>query len=152
MFLFLFPPLYHHLDLCCKVCWDDCYIFLVTPSHDTNWSAMLHFCLAFLLLASCSLCDTAFLFTTTFPSQSVLHDFSNFARGIMIIIHPQGVASVEQVFRKLSTTAVTFGMSWEIRDESKMVSLPILTMKDHRWPECDFAQFESLCSEMWWFL
>jgi hypothetical protein len=75
--------------------------FLVTPLHDTNWSTLLRYCLAFLQLASCGFFDTAFLFTTAFPSQAVLHDFRNLARRITIINHHQGLASVEQVFIKL---------------------------------------------------
>jgi len=111
-------------DLCCMICWNHCYIFLLKPSHDTNWSTVLHCCLPFLQLASCSFFDTVFVFTVTFPSQSELHNFRNLARKIIIIIHPQGVASVEQAFRKRSTIAVTF---WRVFGNKGWVQNGFLT-------------------------
>jgi hypothetical protein len=147
MFLFLLTLLHHHLDLCCMICWNHCYIFLLTPSHDSNWSTVLHCCLPFLQLASCSFFDTVFVFTVTFPSQSELHNFRNLARRIIIIIHPQGVASVEQAFRKLSTIAVTF---WRVFGNKGWVQNGFLTNINYEGPQITGMWFCTVWMSLLW--
>jgi len=88
----------------------------------------------FSISISCSFLGRVFMFTLTFATQCVA-PYQKLGQScrIIIIFHPQGTAFVEQqrailLFLLLST----YFWGGGIRRESKMVSFPVLNMKDYR--------------------
>jgi len=72
-------------------------MFLVTPSQYINRSTVLQYCIALLQFAFLQFLRHTLPAYSTVSTQSVLHNFRNLPRAgeIIIIIHPQGISSVE---------------------------------------------------------
>jgi len=71
-------------------------MFLVTPSQYMNMSTVLQYCIALLQFAFLQFLRHSLSVYSTVPTQSMVAQFQNLPRAgeIIIIIHPQGIASV----------------------------------------------------------